>query len=96
MDQCVDRIRNPLVNLATESSESELAEGYGAGLHTKKALEASALPSGPIPIIRKFNHQSMMILKARSSDKDREEEESQAKKVKIEPPLCVRLYLYLN
>ncbi|XP_065836051.1 general transcription factor IIH subunit 1-like [Oscarella lobularis] len=83
LDQCVDRIRNPLVNLATESSESELAEGYGAGLHTKKALEASALPSGPIPIIRKFNHQSMMILKARSSDKDREEEESQAKKARL-------------
>jgi transcription initiation factor TFIIH subunit 1 len=60
---------NPLLDLRVESSESQTYEGYGTGLYSSKAPPTN---SGPTSLIRRFNHQSMMILKSRINESNTE------------------------
>eukprot|EP00794_Sanderia_malayensis_P018270 gene18270-20090_t len=81
LEENIKTFFDPILDLTNTDALPE--EGYGQGL-------SSSRPSANVPLIRKFNHQSLMVLKT-SSKRDLENKgkrnEEEAKKAKLQEAL---------
>ncbi|XP_065070784.1 general transcription factor IIH subunit 1-like [Rhopilema esculentum] len=71
--ESIKNIGDPTLDLT--NTDADIEEGYGQGMHTP-------LTTSCTPLIRKFNHQSLMVLKS-SSKRHLDADENESKKSEI-------------